>query len=46
MMTNTGVVAILVLMAWGVLVAQYADRIAACLERLADWFDHVSTEVK
>jgi len=33
-------------MACGVLVAQYADRMAAGLERLADWLDHVRTEVK
>jgi len=46
MMTNIGVVAILALMACGVLVAQYADRMAAGLERLADWLDHVRTEVK
>ncbi len=46
MMTNTGVVAILALMACGVLVAQYADRIASQLEHLADWLDHVRTEVK
>jgi len=46
MMTNTGVVAILALMACGVLVAQYADRIASRLEHLADWLDHVRTKVK
>lgn len=45
-MTNTDVVAILMLMACGPLVAQYTDRIASRLEHLADWFDHVGTKVK
>lgn len=36
-MTNIDVVAILMLMACGLLVALYADRIASRLENLADW---------